>query len=546
MSGKGTRRKPGGQDPDNVNSEAGAGAGLAELAALARVSSSQRLSGIRETVAPEIRDFAETLRMLFGALGMSLNRLAALLHSDPGTVSRYLSGKRIPPPDFVDSLCRAVYDVKGSLVTPQVQELVHEQFLAALREHNPGRYEVQRLTDLLQAAAQEQRQYQLTVAALEEAIASRNDTIYALELEGRQLRSAWGRTEGLLEEERKQRVHLQETIDSLYAQVGHFKEQLLSAQRRASEAEDRCRELEARLDTAGALLLQPAVEAGAPATDQPGAQLPEAAQRFAREAGADPAVGRPSWRHRSNYIWPLWFQAYLGMEDAAQSIRVYEANLIPGLLQTEEYAAAVISLGDFPLDQAERLVMLRKERQRRFREGKLKLWVLLDEAALRRPVAGVEAQLEQLRYLQEACASLALTLQILPPQAGGRAAPTGFSILRFAERDLPDIVYVEQLTSALYFDELADVDLYRLATERLSIVACEPQNTLDVIDKIIADLTTARDKSPQTRGVRSPLGGDSSPITFTRASGQVRYVTAPSAYGIFIVSIRKSCERACR
>ncbi len=177
MSGKGTHRKPGARNPDNGNSEPRPRAGLAELTALARVSSSQHLSGIPQTVPPEIRDFAETQRILFGALGMSLNRLAALLHSDPGTVSRYLSGKRIPPPDFVDSLCRAVYDVKGSLVTPQVQELVHEQFLAALREHNPARYEVQRLTDLLQVAAQEKRQYQVTVAALEEAIASRNDKI---------------------------------------------------------------------------------------------------------------------------------------------------------------------------------------------------------------------------------------------------------------------------------------------------------------------------------------------------------------------------------
>ena len=97
---------------------------------------------------------------------------------------------------------------------------------------------------------------------------------------------------------------------------------------------------------------------------------------------------RPGWWHRYNDILPDWFQAYVGMEEAARSIRVYEAQFIPGLLQTEEYATAVISLGDFPLEQAERLVVLRKERQRRFRDGKLKLWVILDEAALRRPVAG--------------------------------------------------------------------------------------------------------------------------------------------------------------
>jgi transcriptional regulator with XRE-family HTH domain len=539
MSGKGTRRESGGQDPDNGIGEAGGRAELAELAALARVSPSRHLGGIPGTAAPEIRDFAETLRMLFGALGMSLNRLAAVLHSDPGTVSRYLSGRRIPPPDFIDSLCKAVYDARGSLVTEQVQELVHEQFLAALREHNPARYEVQRLTDLLQAAAHEKRQYQLTVTALEEAIASRNDKIYALELEGRQLRSAWARAEGLLEEERKQRVHLQETIEGLYAQVSHFKEQLLSAQRQAAEAENRCRELEARLDTAGAGLHdedqqtaapqvtgspiegpaapapqrerpqggvppgatrepdrapRPAVEAGTPPAGEPGVRLPEAARRFARETAPAGQSGRAGSRPRDDDIWPGWFLAYVAMEEAAQSIRVYESNFIPGLLQTEEYATAVVSLGELPAEQAERLVMLRKERQRRFREGRLRLWVLLDEAALRCPVAGIEVHLQQLRYLQEACASPTLTLQILPPLAGGHAVPTGFAILRFAERDLPDIVYLEQLTSAVYLDRQADVDRYLLAAERLSSVACAPQDTPEAIGEIIEDLKAAHDQ----------------------------------------------------
>src|SRR5436305_491678 len=88
-------------------------------------------------------------------------------------------------------------------------------------------------------------------------------------------------------------------------------------------------------------------------------------------------ASRPGWWHRYNDILPDWFQAYVGMEEAARSIRVYEAQFVPGLLQTEDYATAVIALGDHPIDQAERLVVLRKERQRRFREGKLKLWIIL-------------------------------------------------------------------------------------------------------------------------------------------------------------------------
>lgn len=204
-------------------------------------------------------------------------------------------------------------------------------------------------------------------------------------------------------------------------------------------------------------------------------------------------ANRPGWWHRYNDILPEWFQAYVGMEEAARSIRVYEPQLIPGLLQTEEYAAAVISFGDFPIEEAERLVLLRRERQRRFRDGKLKLWVIVDEAALRRPVAGADIQAEQLRYLREQSERPALTLQVVPSGVGGYAAPGGFSILRFTERDLPDVVYVEHLTSALYLDKQAEVDRYLLAMERLSIVASEPQRTPGIIDRVIRELKEADD-----------------------------------------------------
>jgi transcriptional regulator with XRE-family HTH domain len=204
-------------------------------------------------------------------------------------------------------------------------------------------------------------------------------------------------------------------------------------------------------------------------------------------------ANRPGWWHRYNDILPEWFQAYVGMEEAARSIRVYEPQFVPGLLQTGEYASAVIALGDFPIEEAERHVVLRKERQRRFREGKLKLWVIVDEAALRRPVAGVDIQLEQLRYLRDQSEKSTLTLQVVPYGVGGYAAPGGFSILRFAERDLPDVIYVENLTSALYLDKQAEVDRYLLAMERLSIVASEPQQTPEIIDRIIRELEEVAD-----------------------------------------------------
>jgi transcriptional regulator with XRE-family HTH domain len=205
-------------------------------------------------------------------------------------------------------------------------------------------------------------------------------------------------------------------------------------------------------------------------------------------------ANRPGWWHRYNDILPEWFQAYVGMEEAAQSIRLYEPQFIPGLLQTEPYSAAVIALGDFPIEDRERHVVLRKERQRRFREGHLKLWVILDEVALRRPLAGISAQIDQLRYLREMCTTRALTLQIIPYGAGGHAAPTGFSILRFADRELPDVVYVENLTSALYLDKQVEVDRYMLAMERMCLTADLPQRSPGIIDNIIRELEAARDE----------------------------------------------------
>jgi ABC-type multidrug transport system ATPase subunit/ABC-type multidrug transport system permease subunit len=244
---------PAGRRSDDGSAESAPHAELTALTALARVSS-QPLSPISDDVPDEVRDFTETLRVLFGALDMSVNRLAASMHCDPGSVSRYLGGKRIPPPDFIEGLYKLLYEYKGSLVTPQVEELLHGQLLVALRVHQPHRYHVQRLTDLLQAAVQEKRQYDMTVTALEEAIASRKDKIYELEREGRQVRSAWARAEALLEEERQQRERLQEAIDALATEVLYLKERLTAAQRQAAEAEQRCRGLEARLDSAGAFL----------------------------------------------------------------------------------------------------------------------------------------------------------------------------------------------------------------------------------------------------------------------------------------------------
>jgi transcriptional regulator with XRE-family HTH domain len=201
-------------------------------------------------------------------------------------------------------------------------------------------------------------------------------------------------------------------------------------------------------------------------------------------------ANRPGWWRRFNDILPDWFQSYVGMEEAATSIRAYEPQVVPGLLQTPQYTAAVLSVCDIPLGEAERHVILRKERQHRFAEGRLKLWAVVEETALRRPMGSREILLDQLRYLLSLVGRPNLTLQVIRDGVGGHAVPSGFAILRFGDADLPDMAYLEHLTSALYFDKKSDVDRYVLAMERLSIISAKPSETPGILKTIIDNLET--------------------------------------------------------
>ncbi|WP_089006898.1 helix-turn-helix domain-containing protein [Micromonospora viridifaciens] len=208
--------------------------------------------------------------------------------------------------------------------------------------------------------------------------------------------------------------------------------------------------------------------------------------KLARDANS------PGWWHRYGDVLPTWFQSYLGLEAAAVLIRTYEVQFVPGLLQTPEYARAVILLGHRGASEAEldRRVSLRVERQRVLRRADPpQLWAVLDEAALRRPIGGVPVMREQLDALIEATAAPHIRLQIVPFDAGGHAAASGaFSILRFGDEDLPDIVYIEQLTSAVYLDKRDDLDHYAVAMERLCVQAAPPERTRELLTRIRDEL----------------------------------------------------------
>ncbi|MGH3399071.1 MAG: helix-turn-helix domain-containing protein [Streptosporangiaceae bacterium] len=200
-------------------------------------------------------------------------------------------------------------------------------------------------------------------------------------------------------------------------------------------------------------------------------------------------ANQPGWWHSYQDVLPTWFQAYIGLEESAECIRSYDSQFVPGLLQTEAYASAVIELGEFSLEETERLVVLRKERQKRFTSGGLRLWTLIDEMALRRPVGGPDLMRGQLQYLLEVSDRPGLTLQYTPYPAGGSyLVPGSFSIMRFAAEDLPDVVYVEQLTSAMYLDKPTDVDRYTVAMDKVSATSATPERTREFIRELLEDM----------------------------------------------------------
>lgn len=199
-------------------------------------------------------------------------------------------------------------------------------------------------------------------------------------------------------------------------------------------------------------------------------------------------ANEPGWWHGYGDLLPAWFQSYLGLEESARQIRTFATQWIPGLLQTEDYIAAVIALGGFSPAETERRVAMRLERQRRFRDGDLHLWAIIDEAVLRRPVGGREVMRGQLEYLLDAAKRPTSFLQVTTLAAGGgHAAPSGFSILRFPDTELSDVVYVEHLTGAIYLDKPSDVDEYMLAMDRLGVISAAPEDSVEIINSILRD-----------------------------------------------------------
>jgi transcriptional regulator with XRE-family HTH domain len=183
----------------------------------------------------------------------------------------------------------------------------------------------------------------------------------------------------------------------------------------------------------------------------------------------------PGWWQQYNDILPKWFELYVGLEKAASIIRAYEVQFVHGLLQTQDYARAVILIANAhaPVEEIDRRVSLRMKRQQLLTQPDApELWAVLDEASLRRPLGGRTVMRAQLEHLLQITDLPNVTLQVVPFDAGPHAAAGGpFTILRFPEPDLPDLVYLEQLNSALYLDQPDAVINYVAVMDQLCVQA---------------------------------------------------------------------------
>ncbi|WP_229399006.1 helix-turn-helix domain-containing protein [Micromonospora okii] len=174
--------------------------------------------------------------------------------------------------------------------------------------------------------------------------------------------------------------------------------------------------------------------------------------------------------------------AYVGLEQAASSIRTYEQQVVPGLLETEEYASAMIRAArpDFTAEQIQRRVRVRLNRQSLLtQDDPVDLWVVLDEAVLSRPVGGDAVMRGQLNRLVEVARLPNVTLQILPFSVGAHAGMDGpFTILSFPEAGDPDVVYAENATGGLFLEKSDELQKYDFIFDHIRAAATRPEESI--------------------------------------------------------------------
>jgi transcriptional regulator with XRE-family HTH domain len=202
---------------------------------------------------------------------------------------------------------------------------------------------------------------------------------------------------------------------------------------------------------------------------------------------------QPGWWHSFRDVLPNPYEVYIGLEAGAASIRNFEPVVVPGLLQTGDYARAMFRNGPRELDrdEVERRVEVRLARQEILaRDNRPRLWAVIDEAVIRRLVGGPEVMRGQLRHLADVAQQGKTTVQVVPYRAGAHAGTTGpFVILDFDEPTDPAVVYVETLAGDIYLEERPDVNRYTLAFDRLVAAALHPDDSVRLIEEAADSMT---------------------------------------------------------
>ncbi|MGY0490768.1 helix-turn-helix domain-containing protein [Streptomyces sp. WG-D5] len=194
----------------------------------------------------------------------------------------------------------------------------------------------------------------------------------------------------------------------------------------------------------------------------------------------------PGWWQRFHDVLPDWFSLYVSLEGAASMIRAYEPHFVPGLLQTEEYARAVFDAGTVGRsrpDEVDRHIDLRMARQSLLdREESPNLWVVMDETVLLRPPGGPDVLRGQLDRLIESARRPNVTLQLAEFASGPHPGTFGpFTLFRFPVRELPDMVYSEYVTGALYLDSRDEVGVHLEVLDHLVAQAAGAERTLEIL-----------------------------------------------------------------
>ncbi|MFD4525340.1 helix-turn-helix transcriptional regulator [Streptomyces sp. NPDC058470] len=204
-------------------------------------------------------------------------------------------------------------------------------------------------------------------------------------------------------------------------------------------------------------------------------------------------ANKPGWWQRFHDILPGWFSMYVSLEGAAALIRQYEPHFVPGIMQTEEYASGVLksgAIGQTRPEDIERHVALRMQRQALLtRADAPRVWAVMDETALRRPIGGPEVMGAQIDKLLEVMKLPNVTLQVIPFSSGPHPGTYGpFVLFRFAVPELPDMVYSEYLTGAVYLDARSEVATHLEVMDRMAAQAATAHRTKEILQDLRKEL----------------------------------------------------------